>query len=62
MVHGCIPRALNETFIALVPKCGNPKKFADYKPISLCNFIYKVITKILLDRMKPLLAEVLSEE
>ena len=61
-IWGCIPKALNETYIALTPKYDKPKKFANYRTISLCNLIYKVITKILSNRIKTLLAEVLSDE
>ena len=61
-VRGCIPSVLNATYIALIPKCGMRWHFVDFWPISLCNLIYKVITKILADCMKPYLAEVLSKE
>lgn len=40
-----VPSLLNETMISLIPKCPNPENFNNYRPISLCNTIYKVITK-----------------
>ena len=46
-VNGSIFGSLNSTFIALIPKKDKSKTFSDYKPISLCNMIYKVITKII---------------
>ena len=61
-LQGCIPHALNATFVASIPKCDKPKTFTEFRLVSLCNLIYKVITKILSDKMKPLLAEVLSED
>ncbi|KAF3779601.1 Transposon TX1 uncharacterized protein [Nymphaea thermarum] len=42
---GRIVRSVNETMICLIPKKENSKKVEDYRPISLCNSIYKIITK-----------------
>jgi hypothetical protein len=49
---GIIPHHLNETNIALIPKrlvCNLP---TDFRPISLCNVIYKIISKSLANRLK----------
>ena len=43
--YGTIPAYLNTTLITLVPKCNNPESLANYRPISLCNFVYKVIQR-----------------
>jgi hypothetical protein len=53
---GFIPGALNATFFALIPKISRPKNFNDFRPISLCNFAYKVISKIIASRIKDKLA------
>ena len=34
----------NDTYIALIPKFSKPKKFLDFKPLSLCNLVYKIIS------------------
>ena len=45
---GKIPDYLNKTLITLIPKCSNPESIGNYRPISLCNSIYKVVTKIIM--------------
>eukprot|EP00253_Pinus_taeda_P013466 PITA_13466 len=47
--------------IALIPKEGNPKSFDRFCPISLCNVSYKIITKIIANRLKNLLPIIISE-
>lgn len=56
-----MPEGVNETVIVLIPKGNNPQTIKDYRPISLCNVIYKVISKILVNRLRPLLDELISE-
>ncbi|KAH9723191.1 reverse transcriptase domain-containing protein [Citrus sinensis] len=54
------PSTLNHTFIALIPKIANPRKVSDYRPISLCNVIYRVVAKAIANRMKPILSQIIS--
>ena len=55
-----MPEYLNQTLITLVPKCNNLESFNNYHPISLCNTIYKLVSKILVARIRPLLADLVS--
>ena len=57
-----MPLGLNDTYICLIPKVKCPKKISEFRPISLCNIIYKVISKVLANRLKKILLEVISEE
>ena len=52
---------LNKTNIALIPKIKNPTKMSDFRPISVCNVSYKIISKILANRLKPILSTIISE-
>eukprot|EP00253_Pinus_taeda_P018691 PITA_18691 len=51
----------NSTFLALIPKENRPTSFSRFRPISLCNSSYKIFTKILATRLKPLLPTLISE-
>lgn len=55
-------RALNATHIVLIAKVKVPKKVSDFRPISLCNVIYKIIAKTLANRLKVHLLEIISDE
>ena len=62
-LSGRIPACFNLTFIALIPKVDNPKTLHDFRPISLCNCIYKVISNIIARRLKDILSEhILAEQ
>lgn len=53
---------LNETYIALIPKIQNPSTMVDFRPISLCNVAYKIFSKVLVNRIKPILPKLIGEE
>lgn len=59
---GEMPVGINDTTIVLIPKGNNPEELKDFRPISLCNVIYKVISKCLVNRLRPLLGEIISQE
>ena len=54
------PNYLNQTLIALIPKQLGPETVSQYRPISLCNIVYKIISKILVQRIRPLLLRLIS--
>ena len=61
-VLGCVPPSLNSTFLALIPKKDKPTSFANFRPISLCNLLYKLISKVIAVRLKPHLDTHISSE
>lgn len=55
-----IPTGWNSTNIVLLPKVESPEVITQYRPISLCNVVYKIISKMLANRLKRILPEVIS--
>ena len=55
-----ISTQLNKPIIALIPKQLGPETINHFRPISLCNTIYKIVSKILVLRMKHLMPTLIS--
>ncbi|KAF7841844.1 ribonuclease H [Senna tora] len=53
--RGRLLRTFNQTNVVLIPKIDNPVNFKDYRPISLCNTTYKIISKTLTNRLQPIM-------
>ena len=51
---------LNRTSIVLIPKIQRPETIGNYRPIILCNAMYKIISKIIVGRIRPLLDQLIS--
>ncbi|XP_022762159.1 uncharacterized protein LOC111308084 [Durio zibethinus] len=52
---------INNTNIVLIPKVKDPKSMSQFRPISICNVIYKIIAKTLAKRLKHILPSLVSE-
>ena len=61
-VRGRIYDGFNTTFTVLIPKSDNPPSFQEYRPISLCNCIYKIISKIISNCIKTFLCTHIEKE
>jgi hypothetical protein len=57
---GVMPGGVNDATIVMIPKVDNPTKVTEFRPISLCNVIYKVLAKCLVNRLRPLLDDIIS--
>ncbi|XP_024043083.1 uncharacterized protein LOC112099827 [Citrus clementina] len=52
--------SLNHTFIALIPKVKKPRKVMEFRPISLCNVVYRIVAKAIANRLKSILNHIIS--
>lgn len=55
-----LPGEINATLVSLVPKVPMAESLNQLRPISCCNFIYKVISKIVVTRLKKLMGNIIS--
>ena len=53
-------KAFNHTFITLIPKPPNPEEVSHFRPISLCNVLYKIISKVLVNRLKHIINSIIT--
>ena len=58
---GIVPSQLNHTFLTLIPKIHSPRKVTYFRPITLSNVLYKIVAKVLANRLKILLPKLISE-
>lgn len=58
--RGYVLSTLNHSFIILIPKIDHPTDIGHYRPISLCNVAYKIISKLLTNRLKGFLSRLIS--
>ena len=58
--HGRFVRSLNSTFLVLIPKKVGVEDLRDFKPISLVGGLYKLLAKVLANRLKKVVGKVVS--
>lgn len=60
-VSGVMRGAVNDVAVVLISKVPRTKELKEFRPISLCNVIYKIVSKCLVNRLWPLLTDLISE-
>jgi hypothetical protein len=55
-----IPQGWSETIMVMIPKVDNLEEVSKFRPISLCNVVYKIISKMLAARLKVILPDIIS--
>lgn len=55
-----LPKGVNSTILALVPKTTEAKEMKDYRPIACCNVLYKVVSKIIANCLKAILPRIIA--
>jgi len=58
-LSGFLPSSANTTILTLIPKFPGASRVAEYRPISCLNTIYKVVSRLLVRRIKPILSELI---
>jgi hypothetical protein len=58
-IDGIMPEGVNDTSIVLIPKKNDPEELKDFRRISVCNVIFKVVSKCLVNRLRPLLQDII---
>lgn len=59
--EGYMLKEINKTNMVLIPKVQIPEKVTQFRPLGLCNFIYRIIAKIMVKRLKNMLSSIISE-
>ncbi|XP_050217747.1 uncharacterized protein LOC126668601 [Mercurialis annua] len=59
--RGTFPHALNTAFVVLIPKFKGANNIKDFRPISLINGVFKILSKLLANRLAPILPALISE-
>ena len=55
-------KSINNTFLVLIPKKGGAEDFGDFRPISLLGGLYKLVAKVLANRLKKIIDKVVSHD
>lgn len=57
--NGFLPQEVTDSLVVLIPKVHPLEKVSQFCPIALCTVLYKLITKIIVNRLKPILSKLI---
>ena len=60
--NGVFPRGSNASFITLIPKLKDPQNLSEYRPISLIGCVYKIVAKLLANRLKKVMPNIIDKK
>lgn len=59
---GSLGDDINHTIVAFIPKVPNPETIGNLRPISCCNFVHRVISKVVVGRLKPIMNGIITPQ
>jgi len=59
--NGKLTKGINATFILLILKVDNPQRLNEFRPISLVGSMYKILAKVLANRLRLVMSSVVAE-
>lgn len=57
---GVLPQSTNDVLIVLLPKIGKPEHITQFRPVSLCNVLFKIIMKMMVIRLKSVISKLIG--
>lgn len=62
MSIGVLPEGINDSLVCLIPKIKVPQTMGDLRPISLCNVLVRILSKVMTNRLKTCLNTIISDK
>ncbi|XP_019186423.1 PREDICTED: uncharacterized protein LOC109181124 [Ipomoea nil] len=60
LISGTVPTGMLEAYMTLIPKKDCPENAGDFRPITLLNVIFKIVSKVLVNRLRPVMKKLVG--